>query len=192
MFQFFPLSLPIISPSCFPVRNHPFRPPAQPRSCEAPFLPLLEEGRCVSLLPRPDLEKLLRKRPSNDGAVEELMDVPKAALGRDGVESPQLYVEIVGDIYIYIHRYTYIHTYVRTYIHTYHIHIIPYHTTPYHTIPLHYITLHYIHTCAKNTYIHIYIYIIDNSWIFGFGRAWLVYHPTLSPQPLFPGDMIWE
>ena len=160
MFQFFPLSLPIISPSCFPVRNHPFRPPAQPRSCEAPFLPLLEEGRCVSLLPRPDLEKLLRKRPSNDGAVEELMDVPKAALGRDGVESPQLYVEIVGDIYIYIFTdiHTYIHTYVRTYIHTYHIHIIPYHTTiPYHTITLHYITLH-TYMCKKiHTYIYIYI-----------------------------------
>ena len=139
MFHFFPLGLPIISPSCFPVRNHPFRPPAQPRSCEAPFLPLLEEGRCVSLLPRPDLEKLLRKRPSNDGAVEELMDVPKAALGRDGEESPQLYVEIVGDIYIYIYIYIFmdIHTYIP-------YHIIPYHTTPYHTIPLHYITLHCI------------------------------------------------
>lgn len=49
------------------------------KSCEAPFLPLLEEGRCVSLLPRPDLEKLLRKRPSNDGAVEELMDVRRCA-----------------------------------------------------------------------------------------------------------------
>ena len=150
---FFPLGLPIISPSCFPVRNHPFRPPAQPRSCEAPFLPLLEEGRCVSLLPRPDLEKLLRKRPSNDGAVEELMDVPKAALGRDGEESPQLYVEIVGDIYIYIYSWIYIHTY----------HIILYHTTPHHTIPYHYITLHYIalHYITLHTYtcilIHMYI-----------------------------------
>lgn len=45
------------------------------KSCEAPFLPLLEEGRCVSLLQRPALEKLLRKSPGNEG----LMDVRRCA-----------------------------------------------------------------------------------------------------------------
>ena len=79
-----------------------------------------------------------------------------------------------------------IHTYIHTYIP---YHIIPYHTIPYHTISLHYVTLHYI---TLHTYMCTYKYIIDISWIFGFGRAWLVYPPTLSPQPLFPGDMIWE
>ena len=76
------------------------------------------------------------------------MDVPKAALGRDEEESPQLYVEIVGDIYIYIHGYTYIP-----------YHIIPYHTTPHHTIPYHYITLHYI-TLHTYTCILIHMYIL--------------------------------
>ena len=44
------------------------------RCCECPYLPLLEGERCVGLVGRPDLEKLLRKR-----VTEDCLDVERCA-----------------------------------------------------------------------------------------------------------------